>query len=192
MTRRSIAATSDAPERCADGRIDLPSSREELHEPVADRGGELALGPLPEWLVLAGTREDRGAVRLGAEPHSLPTDLVRDEQVDALACELVPAARFDVIRLGGESDQDAFAGLSRQLAEDVGCRDQPKMWRPVLFLDLGSRGPLGTEVGDGGSHDDRVGSLSGVEHGVTHLVGGCDPNDAGGLGGPDPSGADDE
>src|ERR671918_2522845 len=103
-------------ERCAVGRMDLPSSREELHELVADRGGDLALGPLPERFALAGTREDRGAVRLGAEPRFLPTDLVRDEQVDTLACELVPAARFDVIRLGGESHQDAFAGLLRQLA----------------------------------------------------------------------------
>src|SRR5829696_10171549 len=104
MTRRSIAATSDAPGRCADERKNLRSSRQELHEPVADRTGELALGPLAERFVLAGTREDRGAVRLGAEPRSLPTHLVRDEQVDALACELVPATRFDIIRFGGESD----------------------------------------------------------------------------------------
>ena len=72
---------------------------------VEDAVGHRALGQQRQRLVRRVRREDRDAVRVGAEPGARLRDVVGDEQVDALAAELVRRA-FERARLGGEPDED--------------------------------------------------------------------------------------
>src|SRR6266496_4385460 len=73
---------------------------------VAERRGQLLLGPRSKGHVLALRAQDRGPVLLRPEPRPLLAHLVGHQEIEVLLDELAPSLHARILRgLGGEPDQ---------------------------------------------------------------------------------------
>ena len=111
----------------------------------------------------------------GVEADVGAGDVVGDDEVAALAGELVAGVGLEVFGFGGEADEGAReAEFAAGGAEDVGVADQFEGEGVGGLLDL-VPGDLGRAVvGDGGGEDGDVARADVVADGVEHLGGGFD------------------
>ncbi len=140
-------------------------------EALDDRLGDLLLGQAVELDLVMGAHE-RHAVGVRPKRGVCAGDVVCDDEVAALARELLAGVLEHVVRLGGKADDDAVSPALGERGENVGVlgeRDLVEGFGGLLELVVGCL--LGAVVGDRGRQDRRVCRGEGVLRGLEHL--GC-------------------
>ena len=121
--------------------------------------------------------EDRDVVRVGPEARARLGHVVRDEEVDALAAELV-GGPIERAGLGGEPDEDRPRLGRRSRRARAATAGEDVLGRLELEGQARRRGRASSsaavarpEVGDGRGHDQRVRAGDRGPDGAAHLGG---------------------
>ena len=124
--------------------------------------------------------DDGHLVGVVLEADARRRDVVGHDQVEVLAPELALRVGHDVVGLGREADQHLPGpGAPAQLGQDVGGGLEDDLGRSGVLLDLAGGPGGGPEVGHRGGHDDDVGLVRPVQHGLGHLGRRLDGHDLG-------------
>ena len=111
--------------------------------------------------------------RVRRAAHHVPRHVIGDDPVAAFAGEFGLGVRDDILRFGGETDEQAGAlWAAREACQNIGVFDEGERWHDAaaVFLDL-LCGTFDAPIGDGGDHDCGVGGERGFD-GSGHFAGG--------------------
>ena len=148
---------------------------EEVLDTVEDDRRDAGLA-LERHHLFVAVADDRHGIRVGVEPLIRLRHVVRDDEIDLLAGALLARPGDEVLRFGGESDEDralaAEAGPHRsEVAQNVLRPLQRERQRTVGLGHLLRGRRRRRVVGDGGRHDDDIRVRRRAHHRLVHVGG---------------------